>query len=451
VLTLFSFLLALTLLIFVHEMGHYLAARYYNVKVLRFSIGFGKPIFKWTSGPDKTEWAIGAIPLGGYVAMVDERAQDVTDISKEDLPRAFTRQSLWARSVIVVAGPMANFLLAIVLYASLGLIGVQEPSAILAQPGQGTPAAQAGFQRGDRIETVGGDVIRSWNDVRLKLLEPVIEQAEVPVEIRRDGNLQTLRLSTNSLPEGAAESNFMGQLGIDIASGKVLLGNLLPDGAAAASGLLTGDKILTVAGVEINRARQMIASIRQNPGQAINFVIERSGETLTIPVVPAPTLSEDPDAVDGKIGLIGANLKDQVAMELVRHGPIDSLLIGADRTLDMSLFSLRMFGKMITGDLSLSNLSGPVTIAGIAGDTARVGWFAYVSFLALISISLGVLNLLPIPVLDGGHLVYYAVEAVRGKPLSDRVMEVTQKVGVGMIMVMMSVALFNDMVRLFTS
>ena len=154
---------------------------------------------------------------------------------------------------------------------------------------------------------------------------------------------------------------------------------------------------------------------------------------------------------DGKIGLIGANLKDQVAMELVRHGPIDSLLIGADRTIDMSLFSLRMFGKMITGDLSLSNLSGPVTIAGIAGDTARVGWFAYISFLALISISLGVLNLLPIPVLDGGHLVYYAIEAIRGKPLSDRVMEFTQKVGVGMIMVMMSVALFNDMVRLFTS
>ncbi|MFK7963730.1 MAG: RIP metalloprotease RseP [Burkholderiaceae bacterium] len=449
-LTLFAFLLALTLLIFVHEMGHYLAARYFDVKVLRFSIGFGKPLFKWTSGPDQTEWAVGAIPLGGYVAMVDERAQDASDISPEDLPRAFTRQTLFARSIIVVAGPVANFLLAIVLYASLGLIGVQEPSAILAQPAAQTPAAQAGLQRGDRIESIGGDVIRSWNDVRLKLLEPVIEKADVPIEVRRDGAVQTLQLSTRSLPDGAAETDFMSKLGVDIASGKVLLGNLLPDGAAVGAGLETGDKILMVAGNEINRARQMIASIRQNPGQPIDFVIERQGETLTIPVVPAPTPSDDPDATNGKIGLIGASLQDQVAMELVRHGPIDSLFIGAERTVEMSLFSLRMFGKMITGDLSLSNLSGPVTIAGLAGDTARVGWFAYISFLALISISLGVLNLLPIPVLDGGHLVYYAIEAIRGKPLSDRVMEFTQKVGVGMIMVMMSLALFNDMVRLIT-
>ncbi len=450
-LTLIAFLLALTVLIFVHEMGHYLAARFFNVKVLRFSIGFGKPLFTWKVGADQTEWMIAAIPLGGYVAMVDERAQSQDEIAPEDLPRAFTRQSLFARSVIVLGGPMANFLLAIVLYAALGFIGVQEPSAIVAAPPTATPAAHAGLQRGDRIESIDEDIVRSWNEVRLKLLEPVINQTEVPVVITRNGGTQTLALNTATLEPGAAERNFMNELGIDIASGKVRIGNLDPNGAASRDGLQTGDEVVSVGGLVVNRARQMITTIRQNPGNAIPFVVLRDGQETELLITPAAVDSADEDAVNGKIGLIGASLKDQVATELVRHGPVESFVLGAQKTWDMSAFSLRMFGQMITGGLSLSNLSGPVTIAGLAGDTARVGWFAYVSFLALISISLGVLNLLPIPVLDGGHLVYYGLEAIRGRPLSDRVMEFTQKIGVGIIMMMMSLALFNDFVRLFTS
>lgn len=450
-LTILSFLLALTLLIFVHEMGHYLAARYFDVKVLRFSIGFGKPLLSWKVGPDRTEWTIAAIPLGGFVAMLDERAQGADEISAEDLPRSFTRQSLFARSVIVLGGPMANFLLAIFLYAVLGWIGVQEPSAIVAQPSMNTPAAQAGLQRGDRIESIDGDEIRSWNDVRLKLLEPVIERGLTPIQITRDGGQSSLMLDASSLPKGAAEQDFMRLLGVEIASGKVLLGQLSPDGAAAASGLQPGDQVIAVGGQTISRARQMITTIRQNPGKEVMFVVSRNGAELQISVSPAPVDSSDVDAVGGKIGLIGASLQDKVAMELVRHGPIEALVIGSSKTWEMSAFSLRMFGKMLTGELSIKNLSGPVTIAGLAGDTARVGWYAYLSFLALISISLGVLNLLPIPVLDGGHLVYYGLEAIRGRPLSDRVMEFTQKIGVGVIMAMMSLALFNDFVRLFAS
>ncbi len=451
-LTIIAFLIALTLLIFVHEMGHYLAARYFDVKVLRFSIGFGKPLLSWKIGPDQTEWTFSAIPLGGFVSMVDERAQSRDEIPPEDLPRSFTQQTLFARAIIVLGGPVANFILAMVLYALLGLIGVQEPSAIITQPTVGTPAAQAGLQRGDRILTIDGDVIRSWNDVRLKLLEPVIEQAVVPIRLNRNGADQTIALDTSTLPVGSAENkNFMSLLGLDIASGAVLIGKMLPDSAGGKAGLQSGDRIVSVDGQKVNRSRQMITAIRQNPGQPIPFVVRRDGQELAFDVVPAPVDSTDEDAVDGKIGLIGVNLQDKVAMELVRHGPVEAALIGVQRTWEMSAFSLRMFGKMLVGELSIKNLSGPITIANYAGDTAKHSWYAYLNFLALISISLGVLNLLPIPVLDGGHLVYYGLEAIRGRPLSDRVMEFTQKLGVGIIMAMMSLALFNDFVRLFSS
>ncbi len=451
-LTLLAFLLALTVLIFVHEMGHYLAARYFDVKVLRFSIGFGKPLLSWKVGPDQTEWTFAAIPLGGFVSMVDERAQDASEIAPEDLPRSFTRQSLFARAVIVLGGPMANFILAMLLYALLGLIGVQEPSAVISQPAAGTPATQAGLQRGDKILSIDGDRILSWNDVRLKLLEPVIERAAIPVRIERAGAEQTVELDTSALPDGSAEDRrFMTLLGLEIASGEVLVGKMLPDSAGAAAGLKTGDRIVSIAGQTVNRSSQMIGTIRQNPGRPIGFVVRRGDDELSFDVVPAAVDSADDDAINGKIGLIGVNLQDKVAMELVRHGPLDAAIIGVQRTWDMSAFSLRMFGKMLTGDLSISNLSGPITIANYAGDTAKHSWYAYLNFLALISISLGVLNLLPIPVLDGGHLVYYGLEAIRGRPLSDRVMEFTQKLGVGIIMAMMSLALFNDFVRLFSS
>ena len=449
--TLIAFLAALTLLIFVHELGHYLAARYFNVKVLRFSIGFGKSLLTWRVGPDRTEWTLAAIPLGGYVRMLDERDQESGPIPAAELPRAFTRQSLKARSVIVAAGPFANFLLAVLLYAMLGWIGVQEPVALVDRPVQGTPAAAAGLQGGDRLVEIDGQTVRSWQDVRLKLLKPVLEARAVPLVVERGGEQRELLLQTASLPPGEAERDFLPTLGIEIAPGRVEIGALVPDGAAMSAGLIAGDRVLAVNGQPIARARELIEIIRDNPGATLAFTVERDGAELRIPVAPAAVVS-DVAADNGRtIGRIGANLRDRVATENVRHGPFEAIAVGAEKTWQMSVFSLQMLGKMITGELSVKNLSGPVTIADLAGQTAEIGWFAYVSFLALISISLGVLNLLPIPVLDGGHLVYYAIEGIRGRPLSDRMMDLTQRAGVGLILMMMVVALFNDITRLIGS
>jgi regulator of sigma E protease len=454
--TIISFLFALTVLIFIHEMGHYLVARWCGVKVLRFSIGFGKPLFTRLIGPDKTEWSFSAIPLGGYVKMLDERDESQLPIAPADLPRAFTRQTLGRRSAIVVAGPVANFLLAIGLYWLLNVVGVEEPAAILDQPVAQSPAATAGIQSGDRIVSVDGKAIRSWNEVRLLMLDAVIEKRSVNLAVNRSGSTAqtaptTLNIDTSSLPSGEVEKDFLRTLGIDLAVGRVLVASVMTDSAAARAGLRANDEVLRVDGLEIRRSGELIERIRSSAGKPLRFEVLRSAATLSLEVTPDSRESDRPNEAGKQVGRIGAGLNHRVAMEMVRYGPLESLARGAQQTWDMSIFSLRMMGKMLVGQLSWKNLSGPVAIADYAGQSARVGWFAYVSFLALISISLGVLNLLPIPVLDGGHLVYYGLEALRGKPLSDRFVEITQKAGVAIIGALMVVALFNDITRLIGS
>jgi regulator of sigma E protease len=454
--TIISFLFALTVLIFIHEMGHYLVARWCGVKVLRFSIGFGKPLFTRLIGPDKTEWSFSAIPLGGYVKMLDERDESQLPIAPADLPRAFTRQTLGRRSAIVVAGPIANFLLAIGLYWLLNVVGVEEPAAILDQPVAQSPAATAGIQSGDRIVSVDGKAIRSWNEVRLLMLDAVIEKRSVNLAVNRSGSTAqtaptTLNIDTSSLPSGEVEKDFLRTLGIDLAVGRVLVASVMTDSAAARAGLRANDEVLRVDGQEIRRSGELIERIRSSAGKPLRFEVLRSAATLSLEVTPDSRESDRPNEAGKQVGRIGAGLNHRVAMEMVRYGPLESLARGAQQTWDMSIFSLRMMGKMLVGQLSWKNLSGPVAIADYAGQSARVGWFAYVSFLALISISLGVLNLLPIPVLDGGHLVYYGLEALRGKPLSDRFVEITQKAGVAIIGALMVVALFNDITRLIGS
>ncbi|MFA7504664.1 MAG: RIP metalloprotease RseP [Burkholderiaceae bacterium] len=446
--TLLAFLAALTVLIFIHELGHYLVARWCGVRVLRFSIGFGRPLLTWRLGADREEWVVSAIPLGGYVKMLDEREERAEPIPAEELPRAFTRQSLPRRAAIVVAGPLANFLLAIALYALLGWVGVEEPVPVVDAPPTQTAAAQAGLAPGDRILRIDGTDIRSWNDVRLRLLEPVIDRREATIQVRRDGGEATLMLDASTLAPGAAEKDFMSELGIRLAPGEVDIGAIMAGGAAEAAGLLAGDTLVAVDGHPIGRARDLIERVQASADRQMQFEILRNGQPLFLAVRPAAVVD---DASGATVGRIGAQLRDRIAMEKVVHGPLESLGIGVRQTWDMSIFSLRMLGKMITGDLSVRNLSGPVTIADLAGQTARIGWFAYVNFLALISISLGVLNLLPIPVLDGGHLVYYALEGLRGRPLSERFIELTQKAGLGVIMMMMALALFNDITRLIGS
>jgi regulator of sigma E protease len=447
--TLLAFLFALALLIFVHELGHYAVARWFDVKVLRFSIGFGKPLVRWSVGPDRTEWTISPIPLGGYVRMLDEREEGPGSVAAHEVHRAFNRQSLKARSAIVVAGPLANFLLAIVLYAGLAVGGIDEPAAVLAEPPRGTQAAAAGVREADQVVAIDGREVRSMVDLRLRMLDAIVERRPVQLTVQSEGSRRTLRLDTAGLPSGEIERDFMRTLGLEIAGTTVSIGSVTPDGSAARAGLLAGDVVLAADARPIGRVGELIEILRASPGREVTLTIRRGQVEQRIVVVPQPQPSDRAEDGDRPIGRIGAALQNRVKMVEHRYGPIEALGYGAAQTWEMSWFSLRMLGKMVVGDLSWRNLSGPVAIADYAGQSAKVGWAAYVAFLALISVSLGVLNLLPVPVLDGGHLVYYGLEAIKGRPLSERFMQITQRAGLAAIVGLMAVALFNDLSRLF--
>jgi len=447
--TLVAFLFALALLIFVHELGHYSVARWCGVKVLRFSIGFGTPLLRWTVGPDRTEWTLSPIPLGGYVRMLDEREAGPGSVAEHELHRAFNRQSLGKRAAIVVAGPLANFLLAIGLYASLGIVGIEEPAAVLGEPPARTQAAAAGLRQGDRVLGIDGREVRSMPELRLRLIDAVVEQRPARLVVSRDGAPLQVALDTGGLASGEIEKDFMRSLGLELAGGGVSIGSVLPDGSAAKAGLLGGDEVLAIEGRPVSRATDLIDVLRERAEREVPLTIRRGGVEQRVVVVPQAQRSDRPEDAGRNIGRIGASLQNRVEMVRVDHGPIDAIAYGARQTWDMSWFSLRMLGKMLTGELSWRNLSGPVAIADYAGQSAKVGALAYVAFLALISVSLGVLNLLPVPVLDGGHLVYYGLEAIKGRPLSERFMQVTQKAGLAAIVGLMAVALFNDLSRLF--
>jgi regulator of sigma E protease len=449
--TLIAFLAALTLLIFVHEMGHFLVARACGVKVLRFSIGFGRPLICWVDRKTGTEWVIAAIPLGGYVRMLDEGDQEhERPIAAADLPQAFSRKPLAARSAIVAAGPVANFLLAILLYAVLAWGGSEQPVAVIDAPPSASAAEAVGLKAQDRIVAIDGRELQSWNQLRLRMIDAVVGSDPVRLEVMRGGQLQRVQLPTSGLQPGAAERDFMRELGLMLAPGEVRVGKVMAGEPAEVAGLLAGDRVLRIDGEPVRRARDLIERVQARPGQPIPLLVERGRDEITLSVTPAARPLGDPSE-GRRIGRIGASLQDRLQTELVRHGPIDGLLQGASQTWEMTVLSLKMMGRMLTGDISFRNLSGPVTIADLAGDTARAGWVAYVGFLALISVSLGVLNLLPIPVLDGGHLVYHALEAVRGRPLSEPFMLLTQRIGMSLVVLLMGVALFNDFVRLIGS
>jgi regulator of sigma E protease len=446
--TLLAFLFALGLLIFVHELGHYSVAKWCGVKVLRFSIGFGKPFLKFVVGPDRTEWSIAPIPLGGYVKMLDEREDPASPVPAAELHRAFNRQSLAKRAAIVIAGPLANFLLAIALYAALGMYGTEEPAARLAAPASGTPAAAAGIQAGDRVIAIDGRDIRSFTELRLRLIDAIVERRAASLTVERAGSPVSLPLDASGLSTGEIEKDFVRMLGLDLAGGSVVVGSVLPDGSAARAGLLAGDEVLAVDGRPVLRASELISVLREGAGRDIVLDTRRGVLEQRIVVVPQAQVSERPEDQGKTIGRIGAALQSKVEMVRIEHGLLSALVHGAKQTWDMSWFSLRMLGKMLTGDLSWRNLSGPVAIADFAGQSAKIGAVAYIAFLALISVSLGVLNLLPVPVLDGGHLVYYGLEAIKGRPLSERFMQLSQRVGLVAVVGLMVVALFNDLSRL---
>lgn len=451
-LTIASFALALGLLIAIHEYGHYRVAVACGVKVLRFSVGFGKVLYRWQRKGSPTEFVISAFPIGGYVKMLDEREAPVHESERH---LAFNTQPLLSRVAIVAAGPLSNLVLAVLLYAIVNWSGVEHAAPILSSPVAGSIAERAGLVGAERIEAVGFDgdelqKIESFEDVRWILTRGALEGQDVRLKIsasgRTGGNEVLLKLGEMEAVDANAE--LFRTIGIVGPFSAPVIGEVLSGGAAEKAGLRDGDIVRQVGAQKIVDGQQLRQLIRASvvKDQAVTAIwrVSRQGSEIDLSVTP-----EVQQQNEGMIGRIGAYVGTMPEQIMVRYGALDGLWRGVTRTWEVSALTLNMMGKMLVGDASLKNLSGPLTIADYAGKSASLGLNQYLLFLALISVSLGVLNLMPLPILDGGHLMYYLWEGVTGKPVSDVWMERLQRGGVSILLVMMSIALFNDIARLF--
>jgi regulator of sigma E protease len=443
-----AFLVTLGVLVVFHELGHYWVARLAGVKVLRFSIGFGRIVWARRYGPDRTEWAVSAIPLGGYVKMADEREGEIAAV---DVPRAFNRQGVWTRIAIVAAGPLANLLLAVLLFAGTFMAGIPGQRALLAAPPAGTPAAQAGLQAGDLVVGVDDEPVASWQELRWRLIKAQGDDA-VTVAVERPetrGERLTRTLSLASLRPADWDANTLSLLGLKSDLGPPQIDQVVPGKPAARAGLRSGDRIVAIDGAPVRSPADVAALTNAKPGGELVFRVARDGSEFD-----APIIADSVEQSGRIVGIAGVRLRvdPEAAARMavtVRYGPLDALLQGASKTWELSVFTVRMLGRIIVGDASLKNISGPLTMADFAGQSAQQGMLVFVGYLALISISLGVLNLLPVPLLDGGHLLYYLAELIKGSPVSDRAFEVGQRIGMAVLAMLMALALFNDVSRLF--
>jgi regulator of sigma E protease len=458
--TLLAFIVTIGILVTIHEYGHYQVARWCGVRVLKFSIGFGKPLWKKTFGKDQTEFILAAIPLGGYVKMLDERElkQEQEDpaytgpmvhFSEEELARAFNRKSVYQRIAVVAAGPMANLLLAVVLYWILFSLGITGLKPIVGEVEEASLASKAGLRKGDLIQAIDGKTVQTWQDARWLLLNASLEKPSVELETTNAQQVThrtTLRFSGIN---NDAEQDVLEKLGLAMIKPDMpaVIDELLPESAASAAGFQAGDRILSIDSVVIQHWDDVVKYVKESPNKQLQVEILRNQKRAVIAVTPE-AIQEN-----GKqVGRLGASVKinkeemERLLVE-VHYSPMQSLQKAIAKTWDTAVFSLKMLGNMITGKVSWKGISGPVSIASFAGESANLGIKVFIGFLALVSISIGVLNLLPIPVLDGGHLMYYIAEIFKGSPVSEQVMVTGQKIGLGLLGLLMMVAIFNDINR----
>lgn len=460
-LTLIAFIFTIGIIVTIHEYGHFQVARWCGVKVIRFSIGFGKPLLKKTLGADQTEFVFAAVPLGGYVKMLDERELKAEkeageasdhDYSEADLARAFNRQSVYKRIAIVIAGPMANLLLAIVIYWFLLMQGVTGMLPIIGQVKPNSIAAQANLTTGEMIQTINNKTVSTWSEAGWMLFESALENETVEIKAVNESNeLHLHRLNLTGLGQEAG-SDILNEIGISVYRPEVppVFAQILPNSAAEMAGLLVDDKVLAINALQTATWSDVVNIVKANPNQALIFNIEREKKFISKTVIP-----EGIKENNVLVGKIGAGVKldnEQLDKVMVKqyYSGIDSLGMAIAKTWKTSVFSLKMMWYMVTGKASWKGISGPVTIASYAGESAGLGWKPFLGFIALVSISIGILNLLPIPVLDGGHLMYYMAEIIKGSAVSEQAMVLGQKVGFGLLGLLMLLAIFNDINRIVT-
>jgi regulator of sigma E protease len=444
---LLAFVVALGLLIVVHEFGHFWVAQRMGVKVLRFSVGFGRPLISRRWGSDQTEFVVSAIPLGGYVRMLGEHDDDYRP---EEAHRAFGEKSVARRIAIVIAGPLFNLVFAVIAFWLVFLIGMEGLRPVIGGVAPQSMAEQAGFQRGDELVALDGKTVQTWSEHRMYLFRRALDRAEVVFTVRKEsGEVVDRPLDLAKIPVSEIDAGLISRgIGLFAYMPEIpAVMDTIEPGPALEAGLLPGDRIEAVDGKRVENWRAFAMAIRERPGQATTLTINRGDERIVLTVVPRE------ESINGKkIGLIGVRPRvpelPETMRASVRHGPFKALAVAVDQTWTMSALTLEMFYRMLKLEVSTKNISGPLTIAQAAGYSAQLGIDRFLMFLAVVSISLGVLNLLPIPVLDGGHLMYYLIEAVRGKPLPENIQVFGQQIGIFLLICLMVLAFYNDITRI---
>ena len=443
---LLAFIPAIFIVVVIHELGHYTAARICNVKVLRFSFGMGKILYRKKFNPGGTEWAFSLIPIGGYVKLLDARTEDMSSLPPDALKQEFTSKSVWQRMFIAVAGPAANFILAIVLLFSLYLYGIPHPTAQIRTVPAETVAYQIGLRGGETITAVEGKQIEHWNQIRMLFIQAIIDHQSSVNLCWRSGNgpEKCHGIPVGNLKEQDIKSDFLKELGIMINRPPAVLGELDKAGPALNAGLKPNDRVISIDGEPIADSLALIDRIRKSPGKRLVFQVERHGNLLLV-TVPVSSQMDKGQSV----GKIGVRMNVAPAMVNIQYSLPTAIAESISKTFETAFLTVKSIGQMLRGDISFKNITGPVTIADYAGKTARAGGLTYLSFIVFISISIGIMNLLPIPVLDGGLLLYYAVEVIKGSSVSEKASRIGTVIGLGVLGLLMVVAMFNDIGRLF--